>query len=280
MIVRIAFILVALVLVTQGCITTRDVVESPKTPINRTLEQAVDAINAELVSVRAVNLASAERLSPVGLRGGEVEAVLSEKIISLPWAISSVTISSDGIITAAVPATFRDIVGRNVNYQDAVRDALETKVPRVSGVFMMEEGFAGISQSAPVFSPGGTYIGYTDVTYRPETLIGRAVEPVIAGTAYDIWVVQKDGRVIYDTTQEEIGRNLFSDPAYQSPELQAFFSCVISEPEGRGVYRFWDRNRDRVITKEAVWATAGIDGAEWRVVLTSSGDEAWPAGAE
>lgn len=276
---RIAVILVLLVLVTQGCITTRDVVESPKNPMNITLGQAVGAINAELASVRTVNLASAERLSPVGLRGGEVEAVLSEKLVALPWAISSVTISSDGIIATAVPATFRDIVGRNVNYQDAVRDALEKKAPRVSEVFMMEEGFAGISQSAPVFSPGGIYMGYTDVTYRPETLIGRAVEPVIAGTVYDIWVVQKDGRVIYDTTQEEIGKNLFSDPAYQSPELQAFFSRVVSEPEGRGVYRFWDRNWDRVITKEAVWATAGIDGAEWRVVLTSPGDEASPAGA-
>lgn len=275
---RSVVILVALVLVTQGCITTRDVVESPKTPMNRTLEQAVGAINAELVSVRTVNLDSAERLSPVGLKGGEVEAVLSEKLIALPWAISSVTISSDGIIAVAVPAIFRDIVGRNVKYQDAVRDALETKVPRVSEVFILEEGFSGISQSAPVFSPGGTYIGYTDVTYRPETLIGRAVEPVIAGTTYDIWVVQKDGRVIYDTTQEEIGRNLFSDPAYKSPELQAFFSSVVSEPEGRGVYRFWDRNWDRIITKEAVWATAGIDGAEWRVVLTSSGDETSPAG--
>ncbi|MDH7510229.1 MAG: cache domain-containing protein [Methanolinea sp.] len=276
----IAVILVALVLVTLGCTTTRESVESSDTPMNRTLEQAVGAINAELVSVRTVNLASAERLSPVGLSGKEAESVLSEKLISLPWAISSVTISSDGIIAAAVPATFRDIVGRDVNYQDAVRDALETKAPRVSGVFMMEEGFAGISQSAPVFSPAGIYVGYTDVTYRPETLIGRAVEPVIAGSPYDIWVVQKDGRVIYDTTQEEIGRNLFSDPAYQSPELQVFFSRVVSEPEGRGVYRFWDRNWDRVITKEAVWATAGIDGAEWRVVLTTSGEEAVPAGGK
>lgn len=121
---------------------------------------------------------------------------------------------------------------------------------------------------------------YTDVTYRPATLIGRAVEPVIAGTSYDIWVVQKDGKVIYDTTQEEIGRNLFSDPAYQSPGLQEFFSWVVSRPEGKGVYRFWDRNWVRVITKEAVWATAGIDGAEWRVVLTSSGDEGSPASAK
>jgi signal transduction histidine kinase len=43
---------------------------------------------------------------------------------------------------------------------------------------------------------------------------------------------------------------------------------VVTVPSGAGTYRFWDRNWDREIEKEAIWGTAGIDGAVWRVVLT------------
>ncbi|MCQ8894416.1 MAG: cache domain-containing protein [Methanolinea sp.] len=266
---RIPILLVVLVLISQGCITSRESPESFGPGANATLAQVTSAINAELESVRDQNVASANQLSLVGLAGRDAERVLTEKLEKLPWALSSVTISSEGFIVAAVPENYREIVGRDVTYQDAVQEAFASKAPRVSKVFLMEEGFAGISQSEPVFAPNGTYLGYTDVTYRPEVLIGRAVDPIIAGTPFDVWVVQKDGRILYDTSPEEIGRNLFSDAAYQSPELQAFFSRVISEPSGRGVYQFWDRNWDRVISKEVAWGTAGIDGAEWRVVLTT-----------
>ncbi|WP_243670469.1 hypothetical protein [Methanoculleus chikugoensis] len=66
-------------------------------------------------------------------------------------------------------------------------------------------------------------------------------------------MTQTDGDVIYDTTPEEIGKNLFSDPAYQSPALQDAFSRIAAEPSGSLVYSFWDRNWARNVTKEAVW---------------------------
>ena len=267
--VRILLILLVLgaALLASGCITP----EKEKTEASvasATLNLAATAIDAELADVRALNLESAGRLSRTGLAGPDAEAVLFEKLDALPWALSSVTISPEGILVAAVPEHYRGIVGRDVNYDGPVQEALAMKVPRVSEVFMMEEGFAGISQSAPVFAADGTYLGYTDVTYRPETLIERAIAPVVEGTAYDIWVTQTDGTVIYDTTQEEIGKNLFSDPVYQEPGLQEFFRRVVSEPAGTGSYRFWDREWDKEIEKEAAWETAGIDGAAWRVVLT------------
>jgi hypothetical protein len=261
------FLVLGAALIGSGCITPGEE-ERESSAASATLTGAVKAIDAELANVRALNLANAGRLSRTGLAGPEAEAALLEKLDALPWALSSVTISPDGIIAAAVPEHYRGIVGRDVNYQGPVREALAMKVPRVSEVFMMEEGFAGISQSAPVFSLDNKYLGYTDVTYRPETLIGRAIAPVVEGTAYDIWVTQTDGTVIYDTTQEEIGKNLFSDPVYQVPGLQEFFRRVVTEPAGSGSYRFWDREWDREIEKEAAWETAGIDGAAWRVVLT------------
>ncbi|OPX72444.1 MAG: Cache domain protein [Methanoregulaceae archaeon PtaB.Bin152] len=267
--VRILLLLLVMgaVLLASGCITPQKE-QAEASAASAALTGAVKAIDADLAGVQALNLASANRLSRTGLVGPAAETALREKLDALPWALSSVTISPEGIIVAAVPEHYREIVGRDVKYQGPVQEALAMKVPRVSEVFMMEEGFAGISQSAPVFSSNGTYLGYTDVTYRPETLIERAIGPVVEGTPFDIWVTQTDGTVIYDTTQEEIGKNLFLDPVYQEPGLQEFFRRVVSEPSGTGSYRFWDRGWDREIEKEASWETAGIDGAAWRVVLT------------
>ena len=62
-----------------------------------------------------------------------------------------------------------------------------------------------------------------------EELIGRVIMPLLQDTSYDAWAVQTDGRVIFDTTAEEIGKNLFTDPAYQSVGLQEAFKRVVAE---------------------------------------------------
>lgn len=260
-------LIVVLALLLAGC-TTPQGPGSRDSAENATLHKAIAAINAELTGVADQNLASSRLLAETGLTGYRAEVILQQKLDALPWALSSVTISPDGIIVAAIPEHYHGIVGSDVRYQAPTREALTMKVPRVSEVFMMDEGFAGISQSAPVFAKNGSYLGYTDVTYRPETLIGRAVLPVIDWTPYSLWVVQTDGRIIYDVMEEEIGKNLFSDASYQDPGLQAVLSRIVSEPSGSGTYRYWDRDWEREIDKDAVWGTAGIDGAEWRVVLT------------
>lgn len=260
-------LLVGLVLLAAGCISPQGP-KPPQSTENATLFNAITAINVELSGVRDQNLASTQILAGTGITGSGAEVVLQRKLDALPWALSSVTISPEGIIVAAVPEHYHEIVGRDVNYQHPVQEALSMKVPRVSEVFMMEEGFAGISQSAPVFAKDGSYLGYTDVTYRPETLIARAVDPIIDWTPYNLWVVQTDGRIIYDVMEEEIGKNLFSDASYQDPDLQPVLARITSEPTGAGTYRYWDRVWDREIDKDAVWGTAGIDGAVWRVVVT------------
>ncbi|MGC9435318.1 MAG: cache domain-containing protein [Methanomicrobiales archaeon] len=177
-------------------------------------------------------------------------------------------ISPEGVVLTAVPANYAGIVGEDLGWQLQVQTAHTLQAPIVSDVFMMAEGFAGISQSYPIFSPSGEYLGYTDITYTPEAFIERQIRLMVIGTGYDVWVAQTDGTVIYDTTAEEIGRNLFTDPAYDDPALQEIFGRIVAEPAGAGLYTFWDENWDKTVTRAAVWRTAGIDGAEWRVVVT------------
>ncbi|HUU74715.1 MAG TPA: cache domain-containing protein, partial [Methanoregulaceae archaeon] len=264
-IVLIILTFTALVLA-AGCTGQESVIQ--KTEMESMAEKVAASIDSGLEELKAGVGENALALAETGLSGPEAEAVLAKNLLKHPWAISSLVIAKNGTVVTAVPENFADIVGTDLSWQPQVQKANTEQVPIVSDVFMMAEGFAGISQSYPVFSPTGEYLGYTDITYTPDAFIGRQIRPLTNGTDYDVWVTQTDGTVIYDTTKEEIGKNLFTDPAYDDPALQKIFERIIAEPEGSGQYTFWDQNWDRNITKTAVWDTAGIDGAEWRVVVT------------
>jgi hypothetical protein len=264
--------ILAISLALAGCTST---VNDPKTAEMKLVAGNLTAsINAGLGDLRTGVRNNSLALSTAGLSGKNTEEILARNLQNYPFALSSIIISKDGIITTAVPGNYAGIVGRNISWQPQVRQANSERGPIVSGVFRMEEGFTGISQSYPVFSPTGDYLGYTDITYTPEAFIERYTRSTAGGKAYDFWVVQTDGTVIYDTHKEEIGTNLFTDPAYADPALQETFARIVKEPSGSGQYTFHDDNWIGNITKTAVWDTAGVDGATWRVVVTSAGQEA------
>ena len=237
-------------------------------------EDLVISINGGLEEIDSGLSNNSEVLSKTGLTGEEAEAALSENLLNFPWAISSLVITSEGIVVTAVPGNYEEIVGTDLSWQEQVQNANSEKVPVVSDVFTMAEGFTGISQSYPVFSASGEYLGYTDMTYKPETFLGRQIEPVIEETPYDVWVAQTDGTLIYDTKSEEIGNNLFSDSMYSDASLQEVLTRIVDEESGTAEYVFSDRTWSSNVTKAAVWRTAGINGADWRVVVTYSGDNA------
>jgi hypothetical protein len=266
--VAVIFFLIAASVSLAGCTGTAPVPDPKIAEMKGVAKQLTVSINNELGNLKAGIRNNSLALSTVGLAGRNAEAVLAENLMRHPWAVSSVVISRDGIVMTAVPINYAGMVGKNLSWQPQVQKANAERVPVVSGVFLMEEGFTGISQSYPVFSPSGEYLGYTDITYAPDILLGRQIEPVTSGTDYDVWVVQLDGTEIYDTTKEEIGKNILSDPVYADPLLQEVTTRIVKEPSGTTKYTFWDREWNRNITKTAVWDTAGIDGAAWRVVVT------------
>lgn len=241
--------------------------------MSRILDESIHSINEELGSLSQTTGENADQLAILGPDSPEALHFLKQSLDTYVYAHSSVVIAPDGIVIAAVPEQYADLAGLDWAYQPEVERANTEQVKIVSDVFWLVEGFYGISQSSPIVAADGRYLGYTDITYRPEQMISRQIDPVLAGTPYDIWVTETGGRVIYDATVEEIGKNLFTDPAYQEPGLQEAFQRIVSDPAGTTTYTFWDRNWQQQVTKTALWGTAGVDGAEWRVVITWSGDD-------
>jgi hypothetical protein len=254
-----------------GCTTSRETGTPADANITTMEVMAKDlsgSINAGLTGLENSVASNSKALSTTGLSGPGATAVLDNNLLRYPWALSSLMISKDGVVMAAAPKNYEHVVGMNLSWQTQVQYANSARVPIVSGVFRMVEGFNGISQSYPVYSQSGEYLGYTDITYEPEMFLGRYIENATAGTEYDVWVAQADGTEIYDTTKEEIGKNILSDPAYADPVLHEVLVKITGNKSGTAKYTFYNKDWNQYITKLAAWDTAGIDGAEWRVVVT------------
>lgn len=232
------------------------------------LRDAVSGINSELESVKSSIKEDARVFGETGLTSATGREALRQTLLRHPWMESILVISRGSVVVMAVPENYADLVGSDLNHHLPTQRAIREQTPLMNEVFLTGEGFYGITQSYPIFGP--EYLGFVSPAYRPDALIGRVIVPLTNGMPYDVWVTQIDGMVIYDSTPEEIGKNLFSDPAYRSPGLQEAFSRIVAEPSGSVEYSFWDRSWERNVTKEARWDTAGIDGAIWRVVVTQN----------
>lgn len=266
----IAILLVAVVVLGAGCVGESQ--PPPEEAERSVLLEAVAGINGELESINASIGESARVLGETGLRSAAGKEAVQRAMLNHPYTESTLVATKEGIVTMAVPESYAGTVGSDISSHAETERSVQKQVPLVSEVFPLAEGYAGVAQSYPIFGAGGEYIGFVSVAYRSDALIGRAIVPLINGTPYDIWVTQTDGLVVYDTTPEEIGRNLFADPVYQAPGLQEAFSRIVAEPSGSLEYSFWERNWERNVTKKAIWDTAGISGTEWRVVATQSAD--------
>ncbi|MBR1369828.1 hypothetical protein RJ53_10205 [Methanocalculus chunghsingensis] len=264
------FALLLLTLCSAGCLAGTESDDE----MEEILIESIDLIERELIAITEITEDNADLLSDKGLDSPDALSVMADRLRTIPYAHSSLVIGADGVVISAVPEAYAGIIGMDLSHQPAVQRANSERVPIVSDLFWLVEGFYGISQSSPITGAGGEYLGYTDITYEPQILIRRGITPLLGEKAYDLWVTDTDGTILYDTTAEEIGRNLFTDPAYQSGNLQEVFLEIVSSESGRTEYTFWNRHWDQQVRKEAIWGTAGVYGAEWRVVVTrSTGEE-------
>ena len=231
-------------------------------------QEIAASVNAGLAGLDAGLYETSQALSATGLSGADAEKAISKNLLKDPWAVSAVTISKDGIVMAAVPPGSAGGVGTDLSGMAPVITANGAKAPLVSGVFTAVEGFSAVSQSCPVYSPAGEYLGYVDIVYEPQVFLARQIGNVTPGPEYSVWVAQADGTQLYDIKGEEIGKNILTDPSYSDPVLHETLARIAAEPNGTGTYAYWDSDWNRFVTKEAVWETAGLDGAVWRVVVT------------
>jgi hypothetical protein len=259
------FILIFLLL-PAGSAQTDAVNDSYHQEMKEIINTISDKIITGLTDIQNENAKSALVMSGGTLSGENVSEVIDAKVTAIPYAHSSLVIDPDKKVTAAAPIQYQNLVGAYLD-DSAVITAQAEKKPILSKILLLKEGFYGISLSYPIFSPDQKYLGYTDITFRPEEFLRQYIIPVIEQSPYDIMILQPDGQMVYETNEEEIGRNALTDPLYADPSVHQAAINLTSEKSGVITYQFWNRNWDKEVNREAVWDTLEYDGQEWRIAM-------------
>lgn len=192
-----------------------------------------------------------------------------------PYLIDCCTVDPKGKILAVEPQDFKGSEGADISGQEQIVRLHCTKQPVMSRALAMVEGFDAVDLEQPILSQSGELLGSVSVLINPETFLASVITPAIQGFPVQIVVMEKDGRILYDADEGEIGKNLFQDALYKPfKELQDLGRRIAKEPSGSGSYAFYEEGSEKtVVTKRATWNTIGIHGTEWRLVMIQKATE-------
>jgi hypothetical protein len=112
------------------------------------------------------------------------------------------------------PRVCRNFENVDISGQAHVAAMHKNHVPVLSGGFMAAESFLGVVVAHPLFDSNRHFAGAVSSLIRPDLLIDRLLKQIGTPKDYELWIMQPDGLIIYDQDKEEIGKMLFSDPAY------------------------------------------------------------------
>ena len=103
--------------------------------------------------------------------------------------------------------------------------------------------------------------------FRPQTLLKRIIDPLVANQPFEMWVMEKGGVVLFDQDTLEIGRNVLTDPLYKPfPELIAAATLINKEQSGETYYSFYQTGTDIKVVKKTYWKTFSLYGTEWKII--------------
>ncbi len=208
-------------------------------------------------------------LGDIGLNGTEVRTVMNDVLGNIAYGIDVVTIDVNGVIVASEPSSYHGAEGADISEQEQVQRMISTRMPVMSQVFRMVEGFMASDMQMPIFDADGRFIGSLSVTLDIEGMIRERAEALGLSSGFQITCLQNDGLEVYDTDEAQIGRNLFTDPAYANyTETLEFMHQMLGSSSGYGTYEYYDSLESRnLVTKEAFWTDFGMHGTYWTLMF-------------
>jgi branched-chain amino acid transport system substrate-binding protein len=226
-------------------------------------------VQDEMVSASRNLTHASLMLSGTGLNGTAARAIMKDVLTNVTNGINVVTIDTSGVIVAAEPSSYHSVEGTDISEQSQVQRMLSSHLPVMSEVFTMVEGFMASDMEIPVFDGNGTFIGSISVTLDVEGIIRDKVEALDLSVGYQITCLQDDGLEVFDTDEDQIGRNLFTDPAYENyTETLDFMREMLRSSNGYGTYEYYQTlESQELVTKEVYWSSFGMHGISWTLMF-------------
>jgi len=216
---------------------------------------------------------TSEKLSAYSLTGKEADKELQSLFEQNEYVYDCTTIDAKGIIKNVYPEKYEEVIGADISKQPQIVRLHKTHKPVVSEAINTVEGFLGFDFEHPIFNENGEFIGSLSVLTEPN-FFDSVISQKVANFPVEMWIMQKDGTIIYDVNEEEIGRNLFTDEIYAPYKSLIKLAGEMSiTPKGSGEYSFLDKKLDKTVEKKIIWATIAMHGTEFRLALAHVKDD-------
>lgn len=233
------------------------------------------AIDSELKKIDGRLVVASKKAALSGLKGGKTGQALLGLCRSVPGSIDCATVDLDGRMVTVMPAKYKKYKGADISTQEQVIRLQKTGSPVFSNVFRSVEGIDAVDIEYPVYLKHKKLAGAVSLLLSPEAFLASVIVPTLNGLPHEAWLMQKDGRILYDKDSKQIGLMLFEDPLYRPYEnLLAAGRNIAANRKGKSSYEFLAVGKQGPVRKNIVWDTVGLYGMEWRLVVADVVDAA------
>jgi hypothetical protein len=235
--------------------------------LKTTTLQIQKAVQSELDNLDSDLSGAASELSGTGLSGPEARQILNGLCSKYPFIIDYATADTAGNMVTVAPEAYSSYEGSYIGTENV-------KKPELMQMFKAVEGMNAVAVIWPIFSDKGDFMGTLSALFKPETLFAMVAEPTLKGAGIEVDVMQLDGLNIYDSEGADTGKNLFTDPSFQSyKDLVALGAKIVAQESGTGSYTFINHATGKAVKKQAFWVSVGLHDTAWRLVSVQQVEE-------
>lgn len=186
-----------------------------------------------------------------------------------PFVVKLALINRQGMMTHVEPSEYVGYEGTYMVDQESFFMIQKTNAPVLSSSYLSVDDFDAVNLTHPIIDSQGNFQGAVKLQIRPDVMIEELVTPYIAETIYDPWIMEPEGRIIFDKAQDGTGRMLFLDYRYEEQQTLLELGDKISDNKsGQGDFIFIDPQTQSRMVKMAIWDTFSLHSAEWRIILS------------
>ncbi|MHB8909171.1 MAG: HD domain-containing phosphohydrolase [Syntrophales bacterium] len=173
-----------------------------------------------------------------------------------------------GRIVYTFPSNPR-VIGADISGQDHVREMMRTHRPVVSEVFMLVQGYTGMTFHVPVFK-GKSYDGSLAIMILFDYITKKYLEEIRIGQDGYAWLISRKGVELYCPIPGHAGKTV-QETSGLFPDVIAMAGEMMKGKEGVTTYRY-DRIRiqkTKMIRKHAAYTPVAMPGNFWSVAVAT-----------
>lgn len=233
-----------------------------------TLNSLKNAIDYSLKKIDRHLIAASQKISVSGLEGAETERVLLDLCLSVPGSIDCATVDRGGRMVSVMPQEYKKHKGADISDQEQLKRLIKTEKPVLSTLFRSIEGIQAVDIEYPVFSKDEKLTGSVSLLLRSAPFLAPIIDAIEEGFRDKVWVIQRDGKVLYGKDEKQIGLMMFEDPLFDSCK-----SILSAEPQkGGSSCELPVSGPEGIVKGHIFWDTVMFYGTEWRLLVVDIAD--------